>query len=503
MITKSLNNAKANDNNSSQKKGVKPAFFQPKLTINQPNDIYEQEADHMADKVMRMPDLSANQNAFFKPAHNHIQRKCQACEEKEKHVHRKESNGNEVHGSNGLDNYVSSLSSSGQAMSPASRSFFEPRFGHDFSNVKIHTDAVAAKSAQSINALAYTTGNNIVFNSGQYAPESDSGKRLMAHELTHVVQQRGAIQTKIIQRDGNKGSQVPPQGGQAQTQPADPCGNPPALASVTKVDPNTKASTTISLTSDTFDKLNSGPGGIDFSNCGMPLSTNTQGKLLFKAASGQPGWQYTARLQDCTVPPPNANAPTPWRLGFIQTVESSLYSAKYTKNKFSQITSAGRDALNFNQRSNNVPAPWYDKPDGPFGSQLYPTVPQINDTPFVTFPITHPADSTAFLQSVCMKGKFNIWLIVHNKNTAPTQSNVDFLYFWAINMNLNFFLNNTEAQQHPCSTQPWFKTGMIAMTNKGAGRGTNTLIWDQPVAGVSQVKNDNLTSDPCTGGGGT
>ncbi len=67
--------------------------------------------------------------------------------------------------------------------------------------MKIHTGEVAAKSAQSINALAYTTGNNIVFNAGQYAPESDSGKRLLAHELTHVVQQGGGVQAKTVQRD--------------------------------------------------------------------------------------------------------------------------------------------------------------------------------------------------------------------------------------------------------------------------------------------------------------
>ena len=76
-------------------------------------------------------------------------------------------------------------------MPESSRNFFEPRFGHDFSNVRLHTDTIATKSAQSINALAYTSGNNIVFNSGYYSPESDSGKRLMAHELTHTLQQGG------------------------------------------------------------------------------------------------------------------------------------------------------------------------------------------------------------------------------------------------------------------------------------------------------------------------
>ena len=167
-------------------------FFQPKLTVNEPGDKYEQEADSMADKVMRMQ-VPASQS-FFNPA-GQLHRKCKDCEEDAKMLHRKEeSTGKAPQVNGGLDNYVASLGSSGQPLPDVSRQFFEPLFGHDFSNVRIHTDSVAAKSAQSINALAYTTGNNIVFNQGQYAPNSASGQKLMAHELTHVVQQGNVIQ---------------------------------------------------------------------------------------------------------------------------------------------------------------------------------------------------------------------------------------------------------------------------------------------------------------------
>ena len=171
-----------------------PHKIQRKVQVNEPGDQYEQEADVMADKVMRM---SAGEPSFFKPSPAGVQRKCQHCEEEET-LHRKESSGDEVQSGNELDTYVGSLGSSGQALPESSRQFFEPRFGQDFSSVRVHTDSVAAKSAQSINALAYTTGSNIVFNNGQYSPESDNGKRLMAHELTHVVQQRGG--TGDIQR---------------------------------------------------------------------------------------------------------------------------------------------------------------------------------------------------------------------------------------------------------------------------------------------------------------
>ncbi|TWJ02462.1 cell wall-associated NlpC family hydrolase [Mucilaginibacter frigoritolerans] len=191
----------SNDNKQKSNPVNGGSFFKPviqtKLTINEPGDHYEREADHMADKVMRMTDNSVSITTFFKPADKNLQRKCQACEEEDKHVRRKENSAGETGNSGGLDSYVSSLSSSGQQMSESSRKFFEPRFGYDFSNVKLHTDTVAAKSAQSINALAYTTGNNIVFNSGQYSPESESGKKLMAHELTHVVQQGSNIQRLI------------------------------------------------------------------------------------------------------------------------------------------------------------------------------------------------------------------------------------------------------------------------------------------------------------------
>ena len=187
-----------NDKSNSNNRGYKP-FFQPKLTVNQPNDVYEQEADSMADHVMRMTDISQNNTAFFKRSTVNLQRKCQHCEEEEK-LHRKETSDDKVEDSNQLDNYVGSLGSSGQSLPNASRQFFESRFGHDFSDVRIHNDSVAAKSAQSVNALAYTSGNNIVFNSGQYSPESESGKRLMAHELTHVVQQGSAKQNGTVQR---------------------------------------------------------------------------------------------------------------------------------------------------------------------------------------------------------------------------------------------------------------------------------------------------------------
>jgi len=180
-----------------------PVFFKPaiqaKLSVNQPGDVHEQEADSMAERVMRMP--SGNfQSSFFTSSTPPVQRKCADCEEEEKKLQRKEKNDADVSNSNDLDNYVNYIRTKGDSLSPQLRNFFEPRFGHDFSKVKVHTDTVAAKSAQSINALAYTTGNNIVFNSNQFSPRSESGKKLLAHELTHVVQQSSAGSGSVMRK---------------------------------------------------------------------------------------------------------------------------------------------------------------------------------------------------------------------------------------------------------------------------------------------------------------
>lgn len=97
------------------------------------------------------------------------------------------------------ESYVNNISG-GKALSKEEKSFFEPGIGADFSNVRIHTDNAANQSAKNLNTLAYTQGNNIVFGAGQYNYETDEGKKLMAHELTHVVQQRDNGSKNTVQR---------------------------------------------------------------------------------------------------------------------------------------------------------------------------------------------------------------------------------------------------------------------------------------------------------------
>ena len=99
------------------------------------------------------------------------------------------------------------LTESGQPLDADTRGFMESRLGHDFSRVRIHTGATAAESARAVNALAYTVGRDVVFDTGQYAPQMTGGKRLLAHELAHVVQQTGGFLGNVATRS-TRASQV-------------------------------------------------------------------------------------------------------------------------------------------------------------------------------------------------------------------------------------------------------------------------------------------------------
>ncbi len=106
------------------------------------------------------------------------------------------------------------LNSPGQPLDTATRAFMEPRFGHDFSHVRVHTDARAAQSAHGMGARSYTVGQNVAFGAGEYAPATGAGQRLIAHELTHVVQQMKGHCAGHIQRKPNS---KPPSGGTQTT----------------------------------------------------------------------------------------------------------------------------------------------------------------------------------------------------------------------------------------------------------------------------------------------
>lgn len=165
-------------------------LIQAKLTISNPGDPEEQEADRVADHVMR---AHAGSPASAPCSCSEGEESCEECRQKSAAIQRR-ANGEGARTGElgaGAAPFSAILSQGGgQPLDAATRAFFEPRFGHDFSGVRVHTGAAAAESAQSINALAYTLGGHVVFAPGRYNPHSVDGRTLLAHELTHTIQQK-------------------------------------------------------------------------------------------------------------------------------------------------------------------------------------------------------------------------------------------------------------------------------------------------------------------------
>ena len=169
--------------------------IKPKLKISQPGDAYEQEADRLAEQVMRMSD-SDSITSVVPNKEEGINRRCAACEmnedaeEQELNISLKQSTPSNLETTDETAKEISDVrSSGGSSLDNNTKEFMESRFGYALSRVRIHTDAKAAESANSINASAYTIGNDVVFGEGQYQPNTLEGRGLLAHELAHVVQQ--------------------------------------------------------------------------------------------------------------------------------------------------------------------------------------------------------------------------------------------------------------------------------------------------------------------------
>jgi len=160
--------------------------LQAKLAVGPVDDPLEREADRVADAVLAgamPPPIDAS------PAV--AQRKCAACEAEEAPLQRKEAAAAAQAVAGPAPAVVhDALRAAGHPLDARARAYFEPRFGRDFAEVRLHTDARAAQSARAVGALAYTVGRDVVFDAGQYAPHTAGGRRLLAHELAHVVQQR-------------------------------------------------------------------------------------------------------------------------------------------------------------------------------------------------------------------------------------------------------------------------------------------------------------------------
>ncbi|MBC8461377.1 MAG: DUF4157 domain-containing protein [Deltaproteobacteria bacterium] len=217
-------------------------LMQAKLRIGRSGDKYEQEADQVAGQVMRMPDPRVQRQieedkedelAQTKPIADQItplvQRQIEPEEEEGEEIQAKLANGRLLqrqeetpeqeeeealqekpnHNKPGskvnpeLESRINAMKGRGQPLPESTRSYFEQRFGHSFSNVRVHTNKKANETTKSVDARAFTIGRNVVFGAGQYGLNTDKGKKLLAHELTHVIQQNERVGS-MIQYKGPK-----------------------------------------------------------------------------------------------------------------------------------------------------------------------------------------------------------------------------------------------------------------------------------------------------------
>jgi len=164
---------------------------QAKLTVGHPDDAYEQEADRVAEAVTSLANGQGEAPIQRQP------------EEEEEELQAK-TDGAVAEVTASIEEQIHAQRGAGQPLSDSVRASLEPHFGRDFSRVRLHTDAEAGKLSRDLGATAFTTGTDVFFREGAYQPETDTGKKLIAHELTHVVQQSAApaIQRAVATEDG-------------------------------------------------------------------------------------------------------------------------------------------------------------------------------------------------------------------------------------------------------------------------------------------------------------
>jgi hypothetical protein len=184
-----------------------PLLVQTKLTVNTPGDIYEQEADRIADQVMRMREPQIQRTCACGGSCPEVHGKPRVNENARLQITRAASGDLRQTAVPLLVYEV--LSSPGQPLAPETRALMEARLGYDFGGVRVHTDHLAARSAEAVAAHAYTVGADVVFAASRYDPASRDGQRLLAHELAHVVQQNGARAAGPLSiQDGNDAEEL-------------------------------------------------------------------------------------------------------------------------------------------------------------------------------------------------------------------------------------------------------------------------------------------------------
>ncbi len=240
-------------NSSSIFGGKEDGFIQPKLSVGKAGDKYEQEADKAADQIVAKskespssfiapspniqkqseediqkqeseneiqqkpvvdkitPGVQLKENPIQKQSEEEVQTKeDEEIQEKEEDENVLQKQGGSDGGdTSGLESSLSSSKGGGSPLGSETKNEMESGFGTDFSGVRVHNDSNAIQMNQQLGSQAFANGNDIYFNEGKYSPESDSGKHLLAHELTHTVQQGASVQPKMIQKSNGNTTTAP------------------------------------------------------------------------------------------------------------------------------------------------------------------------------------------------------------------------------------------------------------------------------------------------------
>jgi Domain of unknown function (DUF4157) len=208
--------------------GAEQPFVQFSLKVGKPGDAYEREADAMADRVVSMPSATATDLApknLGTPQPQQVNRKQPAGM---RSLMRQTADSKPTPAPQNLESRLQQTRGSGSPLDGNTRSAMEGAFNNDFSGVQIHTGQESANLNKSLGARAFTHGNDIFFNSGEYQPQSSQGKHLLAHELTHTIQQGGSVQRKTETAPSVQPDKIAPN---LQTAPAPAVGKQSILSS--------------------------------------------------------------------------------------------------------------------------------------------------------------------------------------------------------------------------------------------------------------------------------
>ena len=481
---------------------------QTKLSIGQPNDPYEQEADKIAHQVVQnysqvnslqkktmpiglplMVSPKRIQTRVLRKLNtavrrNIIQKKCAACSQKEGQLQAKfiqlRGDGNTV--SPQIEQQIQASRGGGQALDTNTQSFMGNSFGADFSTVRIHTGSQAVQMSQDLNAHAFTVGNDIYFNQGRYRPDATSGVGLLAHELTHVVQQGAAVQRKtsdtlaiqpFSQISGANQAISPKKIAQLQTtHPQAEFRLPSQQALQRKPVDNIQLNDNTRQLRKNDDGIEDRP--IKFSVEGFNAQALDGGRLEIEDRGYLKVKSKGYKAEAFVKTEGGEDQTYDWRIGFTQTVISSTRKSYYRgDNPYSHLLS---ELPNPTLDAKEDQKPWYDHPVTP--SSRFASLLTLGDAPGFSAPLvlSTPKSELSELYKFSGVDKFAYWLIAQNQ---ANKEDIKYLHHgsWKVNWDVKFEYTDEGRRDNII--------GRTTHTRDGKGRGSKKPVLGGSVANKS------------------